>query len=350
MNRFCAASLWAAAAVAVAAFGVTPLAAAETAVLCGASPLPVLPLMQAWVPQFSQANPATTLQLGLNTNLGVTAFPNLDFTVTLDPGTASPGTLLVPFTVVPVVITYNIPNMTSPLNLSRSLLVDIWAGRVTTLSDPTLKALNPGLSATSPITVVVPPGSSALTQAFTSALSTFSSSWKAQFGTFMDSSGFAASAATIVYSSSVAGIPYAVSYVPLLEVVTQALPFARLQNIYGVLTFPLPSPITDGLNSVYPNSNFTASVVDMPELAAYPMLALAYFHVRLQGKSCAQQQRLFDFLNWVLVGATAASTALSLGYFPLPPHLTSFSLVRLTNALTCTDDSSGGAHLVRLVQ
>eukprot|EP00906_Rhabdomonas_costata_P001158 RCo001788 len=324
-----------------------------TASLRGGVPSIALPLLQAWGPEFLQER-LTAVQFTTSANQGV--LTEWDFAVTLDPAVASPGTLLVPFIAIPLVVTYNIPNLTSPLNLSRALLADVWAGNVTHWSDPALRSLNPNLNSTAAIAVIVPQGSAARTLAFTTALCSFSALWKAKFGAFSDSSGFAASTATILYlsdhdtSSSVSSLPYALSYIPLFDVITQGATFARLLNKFGVLTFPLPAIALDGLRSINLSSNLTASAVDLPALSAYPLLGLTYFHIRLHGASCAQQARLFDFLNWVLVSTPASVTALSMGYFPLPPEMTTAALYHLTTGLSCERATVGGGTAVQLLR
>eukprot|EP00906_Rhabdomonas_costata_P037195 RCo052293 len=309
--------------------------AAQT--LNGSAPSLVLPLLQAWAPGFLGSS-KVSVQVGPSTPQGLSA--ELDFAVTLDPSAwvDSPGTVLVPFAVVPLVVTYNIPNLTSPLNVSRGLLADIWAGNVRQWSDSAVRALNPDLNVSADIVVVVPQGSSSSTLVFTAALCSFNATWKVKFGAFSNSSDFARSSANFTYtdqSGAAATIPFALSYVPLLNVITQGATFARMVNSYGVLTFPLPAPIIDGLRSVTLSSNLTASVVDLPEMSAYPLLGLSYLQLRLNSADCDRQQRLFDFVNWVLTSSTAAATTLSLGYFPLPAELTTAALYRLTAGLTC---------------
>ncbi|KAJ3037786.1 hypothetical protein HK097_003376, partial [Rhizophlyctis rosea] len=56
-----------------------------------------------------------------------------------------------------IVITYNIPRLTTPLTLTRQNLVDIFDGRITHWNDPTLLTLNPDLPAAFPIRGDVPP-------------------------------------------------------------------------------------------------------------------------------------------------------------------------------------------------
>eukprot|EP00906_Rhabdomonas_costata_P018563 RCo027095 len=167
----------------------------SSSLLSGVAPPMVLPLLQGWAPQYTQTH-STVVQVGSSVERQLSA--ELDFVVTLDPAVATSGTLLIPVAAVPLVVTYNIPNISSPLNLSRGLLADIYAGNIRQWSDPAVRALNPFLDIPAGITVVIPQGSSARTLVFTAALCSFSASWKVKYGAFSDSSGFSRSTANVV--------------------------------------------------------------------------------------------------------------------------------------------------------
>lgn len=106
--------------------------------------------------------------------------------------TGSPNFRMFPTLAGSVVLGYNIPILlaTDPvLNLSRSAIVGIFNGTITTWNDPAILSTNPRLAfriaSSSPgITTVKRSDSSGTTQIFTTALSAFNSVWKSRYGSF----------------------------------------------------------------------------------------------------------------------------------------------------------------------
>ena len=82
-----------------------------------------------------------------------------------------------------VVITYNLPGVTTPLQLSGELISDIFMGRVTKWNDARLAALNPGVSLpANDIIVVHRSDGSGTTYVFTDYLSSASQAWTVEAG------------------------------------------------------------------------------------------------------------------------------------------------------------------------
>src|SRR5690348_2276344 len=88
-----------------------------------------------------------------------------------------------PMTLGAVVITYNLPDITTPLKLTGDLLAAIYQGQVTKWNDARIAALNPGVTLpASDILVVHRSDGSGTSYVFTDYLSSVSQAWAAKPG------------------------------------------------------------------------------------------------------------------------------------------------------------------------
>jgi len=98
---------------------------------------------------------------------------------------AAPGPILhIPTVLGAVVVTYNVPSITQPLNLSAEVVADIFLGKIKKWNDPRLKQDNPNADLPAgDITVVHRADGSGTTFVFTDYLSKVSPEWKEKVGT-----------------------------------------------------------------------------------------------------------------------------------------------------------------------
>jgi len=83
-----------------------------------------------------------------------------------------------------VVVTYNVPSITQPLNLSAEVIADIFLGKIKTWNDPLLKQDNPSASLpATDITVVHRAEASGTSFVFTRLSFQVSPEWKEKVGT-----------------------------------------------------------------------------------------------------------------------------------------------------------------------
>eukprot|EP00906_Rhabdomonas_costata_P037501 RCo052835 len=252
--------------------------------------------------------------------------------VTEDVYTAQVDLQMIPVVAIPLVFSYNLPGIEGTLTLTRSLLVDIYAGSVDTWNHPALQAVNPTLALpNATIQVLVRQGDSGSTQVLTSALTTFSADWDYRFGVFTTSAGFNGSTARLVECASdqamaamVTSQPFVLGYLPLSVAVGQSLEFARVVNLMGTSTFPIPSVVQTGLESAVYDARLVTSGVDLSGLNSYPVVSVSYVLLRLRSMAdCSAALYLSDFLQWVLENNAADRLALDLGYIPMPSMVNS---------------------------
>jgi phosphate transport system substrate-binding protein len=91
-----------------------------------------------------------------------------------------PGAEMVPVTAGMIALAYNIPGVSSEINLPRDVYVDIFAGKIHKWDDPRIQAANPGINFPHrDIVLVVRQDSSGTTAAFTNHLAAISPTWRA---------------------------------------------------------------------------------------------------------------------------------------------------------------------------
>jgi phosphate transport system substrate-binding protein len=235
--------------------------------------------------------------------------------------------LHIPTVLGAVVITYNVPALSAPLNLTPQVIADIFAGKITKWNDARLASLNPGVSLpSSDILVVHRSDGSGTTYIFTDYLSTAVPSWKATIGKGKEVSWPAGLGAK--GNEGVAGqvkqTPGAIGYVELAYAKQNRLPIAAVKNKAGkfvIASVPAVTAAAAGVAKTLPaNTDFRISVVDAPGPDAYPISSFTWILVYQHQTDSVKGKKLVDFLNWALT--YGEPEAPSLDYAPLPSEMT----------------------------
>jgi phosphate transport system substrate-binding protein len=235
--------------------------------------------------------------------------------------------LHIPTVLGAVVITYNVPALSAPLNLTPQVIADIFAGKITKWNDARLVSLNPGVSLpSSDILVVHRSDGSGTTYIFTDYLSTAVPSWKATIGKGKEVSWPAGLGAK--GNEGVAGqvkqTPGAIGYVELAYAKQNRLPIAAVKNKAGkfvIASVPAVTAAAAGVAKTLPaNTDFRISVVDAPGPDTYPISSFTWILVYQHQSDSVKGKKLVDFLNWALT--YGEPEAPSLDYAPLPSEMT----------------------------
>jgi len=227
----------------------------------------------------------------------------------------------IPVTLGGVAVAYDIPGAPPRLQLSASVLADIFLGKITNWSDPRIARLNPGTSLASlPIAVVHRADGSGTTYVFTDYLSQVSPEWKARVGTGKTVSWIAPSALGAKGTDGVAGqirnTPGAIGYIELSYALQNDISFAMLQNKAG--RFVLPSTDTvRAAAAAKPNvtpTNF--SIVNQSGGNSYPIAGYSWVLLYEQYADKSKARALRDLFVWML--NDGQQLAASVQYVPLP--------------------------------
>lgn len=244
--------------------------------------------------------------------------------------------LHIPTCVGAVVLSYNLDGNPA-LKLDGTLVANIFLGRVTNWNDPSIAALNPGLSLPDlSITVVHRSDGSGTTSIFTNYLSAVSSDWKSAVGAGKSVSwpaGLGGKGNEGV-SGMITQTKGSIGYIELVYAVQTGIPFASLKNASG--TFVVPSlASSSAAAAVSLPDDLRVVIVDSPAKEAYPISAftwiLVYKEQQYGGRTLEQAQALKKLLTWMLTDGQTVNEGLS--YARLPEAAVTKALA-LVNSMT----------------
>ncbi|MDX2272036.1 MAG: phosphate ABC transporter substrate-binding protein PstS [Cyanobacteriota bacterium] len=285
-------------------------------------------LYQRWFVDFNQINPSIQVNYqAVGTAAGIrqfidntTDFGASDIAMT-DPEMAQvkQGALLIPMTAGSVVVCYNLPGISSGLKLSRSLLAEIFLGKITQWRDPKIAELNPDLSLPDlPIVVVYRADGSGTTATFTKHLSAINAAWKEQVGSgvvvnWPTGAGAKGNEGVSAQVQLAEGVIAYVEYVYAKEL---DLSMAALENQAGNYILPTPESALSALNEVKLPENLRAFVDDPTGSTAFPIVTYTWILAYRRYEDPNKAEALKQVLLWALTDGQNRSP--DLGYLPLP--------------------------------
>ena len=235
-----------------------------------------------------------------------------------------------------VVLTYNLPGVTKPLNLTGPIVADIYLGRITTWNDPRIVAINTGITLPKKdILVVHRTDGSGTTYIFTDYLSSVSAAWKKGPAKGKDvrwpvGLGGAQNAGV---TGQVKSTPGAIGYVELAYARQNKLSYAALENAAGVFVMPSIESVTDAAAgkaaSLPANTDFRVSMVNAEGKASYPIASFTYLLVYQTQPDPVKGKKLIDFIRWAIHDGQAVAS--SLDYAPLPKNVVAMLDKRLSS-------------------
>ncbi len=309
----------------------------NTVQISGAGSTFVNPVMTRWVQDFSQSHPNVQINYqSIGSGAGVQQvksktvdFGASDAPLTDDQISGMFPVIQIPETAGPVCITYNLPGLSQPLQLSPESLAGIFLGTITNWQDPKLKADNPGITLPKQgILVVHRAEGSGTTNAFTTYLSAVSPEWQSKVGKGNNVSwptGLGGKGSEGV-TGQLRQAPGAIGYVELTYAQQNNMPVAKIKNQAGNYIAPTAQSTTAAINA------FTAQlsqdprqpIVNPPASAtdAYPISTLTFLIIPKDGPDAAKRAALKSFIQYVV--ADGQSTASTLNYAPLPDGMKQF--------------------------
>jgi phosphate transport system substrate-binding protein len=220
-----------------------------------------------------------------------------------------------------VVITYNIPNVTKPLNLTGDVIADIFSGKITKWNDARIVAQNRGVSLpNSDILVVHRSDGSGTTYIFSDYLSSVSPSWSSTLGKGKEIKwpvGLGAKGNEGV-AGQVGQTSGSIGYVELAYAKQNKLPYANVKNADGRYVTPTISSVTAAAAGMKlpKNTDYRISIVNAPGKDSYPISSMTWILVYQNQLDRTKGQKLVDFLRWAYT--SGEKSAESLDYAPLP--------------------------------
>lgn len=297
----------------------------------GAGSTFVYPVMTRWIQDFSQTHPNVQINyqsIGSGGGIQQVKAKTVDFGATDAALTDQQMSAMLPVVQIPesagpVCITYNLPGLTQPLQLSPEALAGIFLGKIKTWKDPILAKDNPGARLPS-VGVIVSHRSegSGTTSIFTTYLSAVSPDWKAKVG-----AGPAVSWPVGIGGKGSEGVtgnirnsPGAIGYVELTYAQQNHLPTAAIKNAAGQYVQPTAQGATAAIAafSAQLTQDPRVPIVNPPASApdAYPISGLTFLIIPKDGPDKAKRTALKQFIQYIITDGQAAAGALN--YAPLP--------------------------------
>lgn len=299
--------------------------------LSGAGSTFVYPAMTRWVEGFMQAHPNVQINyqsIGSGGGVqqvtaGTVDFGASDYALKDAQIAAMKPAIQFPESAGPVCITYNLPEVTQPLQLSADAIAGIFLGQVTNWQDAKIARDNPGVKLPKEAIVVVHRSDgSGTTNAFATYLSAVSSEWKTKVG-----AGGSVSWPVGLGGKGNEGVtgqlkqsPGAIGYVELAYANENQLPVAKVKNLAGNYVTPSLASTTAAISAFATQlaQDPRTPIVNAPATAAdaYPISTLTFLIVPKDGPDKAKRAALKSFLQYVVTDGQPA--AKELNYAPLP--------------------------------
>jgi phosphate transport system substrate-binding protein len=254
--------------------------------------------------------------------------------------------LHIPTVIGAVAITYNLPGLARPLNLSPDVIADIFLGRVTRWSDPRIAVLNPRLTMpTTDILVVHRADGSGTSYIFSDFLTTVSPAWAAGPGRGKDVRwpvGIGGKGNEGV-AGQVKQMPGAIGYLEVVYARQNRLPVVHVRNAAGHFISPMPFEIASAatamlesdrkLNASETNGtpDLRVSLVNAPGAQSYPIASFTWMLIAPSAIGPDKSRQLAAFIRWALLDTP--DVASMLGYVPLPSEAAMRIVDRLDAAL-----------------
>jgi phosphate transport system substrate-binding protein len=311
--------------------------------ISGAGSTFVYPVMTRWVETFQQSHPGVQINyqsIGSGGGVQQVKQHTVDFGATdaaiNDQNLAGMSPVIqIPETAGPVCVTYNLPELKRPLQLSGPTLAAIYLGTIKTWKDPAIAKDNPGIALPSePVVVAHRAEGSGTTAIFTTYLAAVSQPWQQRVG----------SGASVSWpiglggkgSEGVTGLvrqsPGSIGYVELTYATQNKLPVASIRNLANKYVAPSTSGTTAAIDSFRDElaKDPRSPIVNPPASAtdAYPIAGLTFLVIPKDGPDKAKRSALKSFVQYVIGDGQAIAGTLN--YAPLPDGVKQYDQQQLS--------------------
>ncbi len=329
-NRFAALAV-AGVALAMGIAGCNSGGGSGTVNITGAGSSFVNPVMQHWIQSYAQAHGNVQINyqsVGSGAGIQQVKSGTVDFGASDAPlsDAALAGmkpVIQIPESAGPVVVTYNLPELKQPVQISGENLADIFLGKIKTWRDPALVKDNPGVALpNTPVTIVHRADSSGTTNAFTTYLAAVSPEWKDKIGKGTQVQwpvGLGGKGSEGV-TGQVRQTPGSIGYVELTFATQNKLPVASIGNQAHKYIAPSTASTTAAIAAFADQltKDPRSPIVNPPASAtdAYPISTLTFLIIPKDGTDAAKRSALKSFVTYVITDGQAEAEKLE--YAPLP--------------------------------
>ena len=306
-------------------------ASGGTTAIIGAGSTFIYPIMTRWISDFQAAHPNVQINyqsIGSGGGIQQLKKVQVDFGAS-HPALSDeqlkdmPALIQIPESAGPVCITYNLPALKKPLQLSAATLSGIYLGKIKSWQDPAVKRDNPGVALPNdPVVVAHRSDGSGTTNIFTTYLAKVSPEWQKKVGAAISVSwpvglgGKGSEGVTGVVKQT----PGAIGYVELSYAKENNLPVALIRNEAGNWEAPDTAGTTAAIDAYHEElaKDVRNPIVDPPASAkdAYPICGLTFLMVPKDGTDAAKRQAVQDFIHYIVTQGQEKADALYYAQLP----------------------------------
>jgi phosphate transport system substrate-binding protein len=239
--------------------------------------------------------------------------------------------LYFPVVIGPITLSYNLSNLSKPLQLSAPVIANIFQGKITTWNNSAIAADNPGVKLPStPITLAVRSDSSGTTSNFSLFLMTATPSvWTLGSSSTINWPKTArAGNGNGGVASIVKTTPGAIGYVDYADAKASGLTYASVKNSAGNYIAPSVASATAAADGVTVAPNLTFHAVWASGASSYPITYQSWDLV-IEKQSSANTTKMLKAYIGYLLGA-GQQLLPSLNYAPLPASIDSMAKAQLS--------------------
>ncbi|HQC51546.1 MAG TPA: phosphate ABC transporter substrate-binding protein PstS [Lentisphaeria bacterium] len=310
-------------------FAISATLTAQTVINGAGASFPA-PVYQSWTYTYSQTGPSKVNYQSVGSGAGVNQLKakTVDFAGTDNPLTKEDqekeGMEQFPMLLGGVVVIVNLPGVkTNELKLERSVLADIFLGKITSWDDARIAKANSGLKLPkTKITVVRRADSSGTSFIFTNYLSKISKEWETKVGAGASVNwpvGIGGQKNPGI-CNNVAKIRGSIGYTEYTYAVEANLACAAIENQTGkFITADVDSFRASAANAEWDKApGFYMVLTDQPGEQSWPITGVTYILIRKDADP-AMRQAMINYFNWCFT--TGATAAQKLNYVPMPENV-----------------------------
>ena len=220
---------------------------------------------------------------------------------------AAPAAVLhIPVTAGAVAISYNLADVKDTLNLTPSLLADIFLGKISQWDDPKIREVNKGVKLPKlPILISHRSDGSGTTNIFTTYLSKISDEWTAKVGkgSSVNWPKGLGGKGTEGVAGMIKQTPGSIGYIELAYAIQNNMAYAKVQNKSGNFILPSIASVTAAANIAIP-ADSKVSLTNTDASDGYPISGfswiLIYKEQKYNDRSADRASRLLKLISWVI--------------------------------------------------
>ena len=300
-----------------------------------------LTFQQAAIQAFKTVQPNVTVNYGgggsgkgrTDLAAGTVNYAGSDSTIPSTQASLFTGKTVLYFPVVigPITLSYNLSGLSKPLQLTPTVIADIFQAKIKTWNDPAIKAINPGVTLPStPIVLAVRSDSSGTTSNFSLFLETAAPSvWKLSSGSTINwPSGAHAGNGNGGVAQIVKTTPGAIGYVDYADAKASGLTYASVQNKDGKYVAPSVAAASAAAEGATVKPDLTFHAVWSGGPTAYPITYQSWVLVFEKQSSTSTTANLKGYIGYLL--GAGQKLLPSLNYAPLPSNIDQQAVAQLS--------------------